>query len=124
MAGNTTRWKSNLVVPTGGTVGADSFVKRTGGGTVYSAWTSQGTAYKVHAGTAILAGGSIAVTTTLATILGMSANRVNSSGTIAGTAVIALQFLTTAGTAAIVQLNADGTGASGTCAVSWTAIGT
>ncbi len=123
-----TRWKSSMNVTgnisaTGnGTVAA--LHKLNSSGTVYGAWSSQGTAYKVHAGTAVLAGGSIAVTTTLATILGMSANRLNSCGTVAGTATIALQYLPTAGTAAIVQLAADGTGAAGTCAVSWTAVGT
>ncbi len=105
-----------------GTISA--IYKGNGGGTVYGAWSSQGTAYKVHAGTAVLSGGSIAVTTNLATILGMTASALNNFGTVAGTAHISVIFQPAAGTASVVQHALDGSGIAGTTAVSWTAVGT
>ncbi len=93
-------------------------------GTVYNTWSSQGTAYKVHAGTAVLASGSVNVTTGLSSILGMSANAHNVIGTVAGTAITVVLFQPAAGTAAVANFAADGTGPAGTCSVSWTAVGT
>ena len=98
--------------------------KLSNAGTVYGTWSSQGTAYKVHAGTAVLSGGSIAITTGMATILGMTASSLNVVGTAAGTAHIVVLFQPAAGTASVVQFADDGSGIAGTTAVSWTAVGT
>ena len=109
-------------------VGTVSAMHRKGSsGTVYSAWSSQGTAQKAHGGTAVLVAGSVSVTTGMTSVLGASASLWGLAAA-AGTVAIGVAFTPGAGTLNVYSYTGIG-GLAGTLTVgdvsnvSWTAVG-
>ncbi len=102
--------------------------KLSNAGTVYGAWSSQGTAQKVHGGTAALTAGSVAVTTGMTSILAASVSLYSVTSPAAGTVAVGCAFTPGAGTLNIYSYTGIGGGAGtlvvgDTSTVSWVAIG-
>ena len=101
--------------------------KKGSSGTVYNTWSSQGTAQKMHGGTAVLVAGSVAVTTGMTSVLGASACLWGLAAA-AGTVAIGVAFTPGAGTLNVYSYTGIG-GLAGTLTVgdvsnvSWMAIG-
>jgi hypothetical protein len=119
-----TDWKSSI--KTDGTVVAGYYSDVNG--TVYMLMQGLGTAYKMAAGTAVLAAGSAHITTGLSSLVSVVARcayhlGTAGVGTYAGTIPVNAVFITTAGTVGLVSAPA-GVAALGTAYVSWQAVGT
>jgi hypothetical protein len=115
-----TDWKSSISTP--GTVTAGYYGDVNG--TAYMLLQGLGTAYKMTAGTAQLAAGSVNVTTGLSRIVSAVASPQWGGGSLAfvpGTTPLVCVFLNGAGTLAIVSAPAGVI--LGTCYASWTAVG-
>jgi hypothetical protein len=119
----TTRFGSNIYIP--GTVVAGYYGNLAG--TAYAMMQGLGTAYKISAGTAQLASGSVNVTTSLSHIVYAVAGCTNGTAPVnasilsTGTVRPACVYLNSAGTLAIVA--SDGVAISGTAIICWHAIG-
>jgi hypothetical protein len=117
-----TRWKSNFYVP--GTIVAGYYGDVSG--TAYALMQGIGTAYKLTAGTAQLATGSVNVTTSLSIITYAVAGAINGTAGMdalldAGTVRCNCAYSNAAGTLAIIA--SDGVAVSGTAQCAWIAIG-
>ncbi len=114
-----------------GVVRAD-YIENTGG-TAYGVLTGLGTTFKVIAGTGVLSGGSLGISTNLLRIYGVSAMPIRGNVPDMAAAALALGTVklsatwqadgmsTGAGTACLWA--SDGAAISGTCPVSWLVVG-
>ena len=117
-----TRFKSSIY--SAGTIAAGYYGDASG--TAYALMQGLGTAYKVTAGTAQLATGSVNVTTSLSVIKYAVAGAINGTAAMdalldAGTVRCNCAYSSSAGTLAIIA--SDGIAVSGTAQVAWIACG-